>query len=92
MLKGNTCGVLPIQRENGNGTEILGKSDIFKETETKKGRNMCGCRGACISKNDGTKGRGFSESKKKEKRNKTNVPPPEESDMTCMCKSNSRRT
>ena len=37
ILKGKTYDVLFIQRENGNGTKILGKSEISKET--KKGRN-----------------------------------------------------
>ena len=32
------CGVLPIQRENGKGTKILGKSDIFKGTKKTKKR------------------------------------------------------
>ena len=29
----HTLGVLSIQRENGNGTKIHGKRDIFKETK-----------------------------------------------------------
>ena len=34
ILKGKrTTYVLSIQRENGNGTKILGKSDISKETK-----------------------------------------------------------
>ena len=39
--------VLCMQRENGNGTKILGKSDISKETKTNegKGRNTCGLSG-----------------------------------------------
>ena len=53
--------------------KILGKSDVSK----KKKRNTCGYRGACISKDDWTKGRGFNESMKtKTKQNKkTNVTP-----------------
>ena len=42
----------------------------------KRQRNTCGYRGACISKDDWTKGRGFNESiKTKMKQNKTNVTP-----------------
>ena len=52
--------------------KILGKSDISK----KKGKEtrVYGYRGACISKDDQTKGRGFNESiKTKTKQNKTNA-------------------
>ena len=39
-------------------------------------KNACGYRGACISKDDSTKGRGFNESiKTKTKQDKTNVRP-----------------
>ena len=42
----------------------------------KKKRNTCGYRGACISKDDRTKGRGFNDSiKTKTKQKKTNVTP-----------------
>ena len=34
--KGKTYDALSIQSENDNGTEILGKSDISKESKTKK--------------------------------------------------------
>ena len=47
-----------------------------KRNKTKEYIDNCylsarGCRGACISKNDWTKGRGVNESKKRRKRNKT---------------------
>ena len=44
---GETYDVLCMQRENGNGTKRLGKSDISKETKTNegKGRNTCGLSG-----------------------------------------------
>ena len=50
--------------------KILGKSDIRE-------RSTWGYRGACISKNDWTKDRGFNEEsiKTKTKQNKTNVTP-----------------
>ena len=52
--------------------KIFGKGDISKNRK----RNTCGYRGACISKDDGTKGRGFNESiKTKTKQNKTNLTP-----------------
>ena len=52
--------------------EILGKSDISKYTkEKKKERNTRGYRGACISKDDWTKGFGFNESIIRRKRGKT---------------------
>ena len=38
IRKEKTYDVLSIQRENGNGTKILRKSDISKET--KKGRRQ----------------------------------------------------
>ena len=57
--------------------KILGKSDISEWTKGRKEEEKeCGCRGACISKDDWTKGRGFNESiKTKMKHNKTNVTP-----------------
>ena len=52
--------------------KTLEKSDISNKGENE--RNTCGYRGACISKDDRTKGRGFNESMKtKTKQNKTNV-------------------
>ena len=36
IWKGETYDVLSIQRENANGTKILGKSDTSKEKEKKK--------------------------------------------------------
>ena len=63
IRKERTFGVLSIQRENGNGTNKYSEKVRFsyKQTE-KKERNTCGYRGACISKDDWTKGRGFNES------------------------------
>ena len=65
-----------------NGTKNTRKSVISKETKTKKDAEgcsvtLCGCRGACISRNDWTKGRDFNEEiiKAKTKQNKTNVTP-----------------
>ena len=49
IRKGKTYDVLSIQREHGNGTATLGKSDISKEILKKKGqgKNTCGSLGAC---------------------------------------------
>ena len=57
-----------------------------------KGRNTCGCRGACISKNDLTKGRGFSERKRQKRKTKQNKRNTTRGGRHNICKSNSRRT
>ena len=36
IRKGKTCDVLSIQRENGNVTKILGKSDIISKKRKKE--------------------------------------------------------
>ena len=56
--------------------EMVQKKYSEKATSKKKTKNACGYRGACISKDDSTKGRGFNESiKTKTKQDKTNVRP-----------------
>ena len=59
---GKTYDVLSIQSENGNGTKILRKRNTFLETKNMETTTeedtdsslvtACGCRGACISKNE----------------------------------------
>ena len=59
--KGKNVRLLSIQTENGNGAKHTQKKRHLKKIKRKKGRNACGCRATCISKNDWTKGRGFNE-------------------------------
>ena len=58
----HTVLILIVQKRNGNGDN----SDT-----SKKNTAACGCRDACLSKNDRMKGRRFHEGKKDEK----NFPP-----------------
>ena len=66
------------QRESGNGTKNTREKRHLQLNTRKKKRNTCGYRGACISKDDWTRGRGFNESittKIEAKQSKTNVTP-----------------
>ena len=72
IRKEKSYDVLSVQRENANGTKNIRKKRHLKINKREKERNMCGNRGACVSKNDWTKDRGFNENMKtKTKQNKT---------------------
>ena len=83
IRKERAYDVLSIQRENGNGTTTYSEKATSpnKQKEKKKERNTCGYRGACIWKDDSTKGRGFDESIKKTKTKQHNTKVTPEKDV-----------
>ena len=76
IRKNKTNDVLPIQRENGNGTKNTWKKWHLQKNKMNKERNRCGYRSARTSKDVRTKGRGFNRSiKMKTKQNRTKITP-----------------